>query len=74
MKIFIEKTSTMSKRNLLQYENMDAFTAKEGELLRVSTITPGVASVKTEEKIEVFYNTPKHVSPGPAEDIDNTRE
>lgn len=58
----------MSKRNLLQYENMEAFAAKEGELLTVSTIAPGVASVKTPEKVEVFYNNPKTVQP-----IDNGR-
>lgn len=62
-KIFIRKTSTMSKRNLLQYENMEAFAAKEGELLTVTTTTPGVASVKTPEKVEVFYNNPKTVQP-----------
>ena len=61
----------MSKRNLLQYENMDAFTAKEGELLTVTSTlpSPGVASVKvpvSEEHplgFDVFYNHPKSVQP-----------
>ena len=53
----------MSKRNLLQYENMDAFTAKEGELLTISSVEPGVASVKTPDKVEVFYNHPKSIQP-----------
>lgn len=64
--IFIRKENTMSKRNLINYANMEAFSKKEGALLHVTTIVPGVAFVKpgTEEEMpQVFYNNPKFVNP-----------
>ena len=53
----------MTKRNLLNYREMTKFIQKEGQLMRVSSVTPGVAYVADAEGGKVFYNNPKFVDP-----------
>lgn len=61
---------------VLNYDNMDEFTQKEGENGIVTSVAPGVAYVRPEgtptadTEIEFFYNEPKYVPTPPEPDTD----